>query len=124
MLLSAEHITRTIGARTLFADINLTLYAGDKVGLVGRNGVGKTTFMKIIGEPTSGKVQAGGMAVRHCGRVGYLPQDPRIEADVDLSKSVTDHVLSSMNLDAERDELERALPERHRRDRRRREREP
>jgi ATPase subunit of ABC transporter with duplicated ATPase domains len=110
LLLSAEHITKTIGARTLFADINLTLYAGDKVGLVGRNGVGKTTFMKIIGEPTQGKIPAGGMAVRHWGNVGYLPQDPRIEDSVDLTKSVTDHVLSSMNLDAERDEL-KALEE-------------
>ncbi|MBI4897598.1 MAG: ABC-F family ATP-binding cassette domain-containing protein [Actinobacteria bacterium] len=109
MLLSAEHITRTIGARTLFADINLTLYPGDKVGLVGRNGVGKTTFMKIIGEPTKGKVPAGGMCVRHWGEVGYLPQDPRIEQNADLTKTVTDHVLSSMNLDAERDQLAELL---------------
>jgi ATPase subunit of ABC transporter with duplicated ATPase domains len=50
------------------------------------------------------------MAVRHWGNVGYLPQDPRIEDSVDLTKSVTDHVLSSMNLDAERDEL-KALEE-------------
>jgi ATPase subunit of ABC transporter with duplicated ATPase domains len=106
LLLSAEHVTKTLGARTLFADINLTLYAGDKVGLVGRNGVGKTTFMKIIGEPSSGgRNEAGAMAVRHWGNVGYLPQDPRIEAGVDLTKTVTDHVLSSMNLDTERDEL-------------------
>ncbi|MGB0890463.1 MAG: ATP-binding cassette domain-containing protein, partial [Solirubrobacterales bacterium] len=106
MLLSAEHITKTIGTRTLFADINLTLYSGDKVGLVGRNGVGKTTFMKLIAEPQSdGGSRAGAMAVRHWGNVGYLPQDPRIESGVDLTKTVTDHVLSSLNLDSDRDHL-------------------
>lgn len=105
MLLSAEHITKTIGTRTLFADINLKLYAGDKVGLVGRNGVGKTTFLKIIAEPQVSRGKGEQMAVRHWGNVGYLPQDPRIESGVDLDKTVTDHVLSSLNLDAERDEL-------------------
>ncbi|MFY9263916.1 MAG: ABC-F family ATP-binding cassette domain-containing protein [Solirubrobacterales bacterium] len=101
MLISAEHISKTIGARTLFDDINLTLYPGDKVGLVGRNGVGKTTFLKIIAEPR----RDGDMTVRHWGNVGYLPQDPRIDGDVDLAKSVTDHVISSLNLDTERDQL-------------------
>ena len=106
MLLSAEHITKTIGTRTLFADINLTLYPGDKVGLVGRNGVGKTTFMKLIAEPQGdGGKKAGAMAVRHWGNVGYLPQDPRIENGVDLTKTVTDHMLSSLNLDTDRDHL-------------------
>lgn len=106
MLLSAEHITKTIGTRTLFADINLTLYPGDKVGLVGRNGVGKTTFMKLIAQPQGdGGKKAGAMAVRHWGNVGYLPQDPRIESGVDLTKTVTDHILSSLNLDTDRDHL-------------------
>ncbi len=101
MLLHAEHITKTIGTRTLFADIDLTLYPGDKVGLVGRNGVGKTTFLKLIAEPH----RDGDMRIRHFGEIGYLPQDPRIDDNVDLKKSVTDHVISSLNLDAERDEL-------------------
>lgn len=101
LLLSAENITKQIGTRTLFADINLTLYAGDKVGLVGRNGAGKTTFLKIIAEPQA----VGDLRVRHWGNIGYLPQDPRIDANVDLGKSVTDHVISSLNLDAERDRL-------------------
>ncbi|HEV7918547.1 MAG TPA: ATP-binding cassette domain-containing protein, partial [Solirubrobacterales bacterium] len=107
MLLSAEHISKTIGTRTLFADINLTLYPGDKVGLVGRNGVGKTTFLKLIAEPTqtAKKGPAGSMSVRHWGNIGYLPQDPRIDANVDLTKTVTDHVISSLTLDTERDRL-------------------
>ena len=105
MLLHAEHITKTIGTRTLFADIDLTLYPGDKVGLVGRNGVGKTTFLKLIAEPQ----RDGDMRIRHFGNIGYLPQDPRIDDNVDLDKSVVDHVISSLNLDAERDELAELL---------------
>jgi len=105
MLLHAEHITKTIGTRTLFADIDLTLYPGDKVGLVGRNGVGKTTFLKLIAEPQ----RDGDMRIRHFGNIGYLPQDPRIDKNVNLEKSVVDHVISSLNLDSERDELAELL---------------
>jgi ATPase subunit of ABC transporter with duplicated ATPase domains len=105
MLLHAENITKDIGTRRLFAGIDLTLYPGDKVGLVGRNGVGKTTLLKLLAEPA----KSGQMRVRHFGNVGYLPQDPRIDDNVDLSKSVVDHVISSLRLDAERDELAELL---------------
>jgi ATPase subunit of ABC transporter with duplicated ATPase domains len=53
--------------------VNFRVQKGDKIGLVGRNGAGKTTMTKILageGQPTGGKV-------RHSGSIGYLPQDPR-----------------------------------------------
>ena len=62
-----------IGARTLMSGVNFRVQKGDKIGLVGRNGAGKTTMTKIIageGQPTDGKVS-------HSGSIGYLPQDPR-----------------------------------------------
>jgi ATPase subunit of ABC transporter with duplicated ATPase domains len=62
-----------IGARTLMSGVNFRVQKGDKIGLVGRNGAGKTTMTKILsgeGQPTDGKVS-------HSGSIGYLPQDPR-----------------------------------------------
>ena len=53
--------------------VNFRVQKGDKIGLVGRNGAGKTTMTKILageGQPTAGKVTVS-------GEVGYLPQDPR-----------------------------------------------
>jgi ATPase subunit of ABC transporter with duplicated ATPase domains len=53
--------------------VNFRVQKGDKIGLVGRNGAGKTTMTKIIageGQPTNGKVS-------YSGSIGYLPQDPR-----------------------------------------------
>ena len=53
--------------------VNFRVQKGDKIGLVGRNGAGKTTMTKILageGQPTAGKVASS-------GEIGYLPQDPR-----------------------------------------------
>lgn len=53
--------------------VNFRVQKGDKIGLVGRNGAGKTTMTKILageGQPSAGKVSS-------VGEIGYLPQDPR-----------------------------------------------
>ena len=48
MLLSAEHITRSLGARVLLDDVSLYLDRGEKLGIIGGNGVGKSTLLKIM----------------------------------------------------------------------------
>ena len=47
-LLTVEKLGHTFGDRTLFKDVSMRLLAGEHVGLVGANGVGKSTFMNII----------------------------------------------------------------------------
>lgn len=73
-VLNIENLTKSYGDRLLFGDVSLGAAQGDKIGIVARNGTGKTTFMRIIAgveEPDSGNVTfRGGI------RVGYLPQDP------------------------------------------------
>jgi ATPase subunit of ABC transporter with duplicated ATPase domains len=72
-LISVQDFEIRIGARTLMSGVNFRVQKGDKIGLVGRNGAGKTTMTKILageGQPTAGKVSVS-------GEVGYLPQDPR-----------------------------------------------
>jgi ATP-binding cassette subfamily F protein 3 len=63
----------TIGDRTLFSGVDLTINQHDRFGLVGANGTGKTTLMRIIaGElrPTDGQIER-----RKVMRIGYLPQE-------------------------------------------------
>jgi ATPase subunit of ABC transporter with duplicated ATPase domains len=78
------------GGRTVIEDLDLILTSGDKVGMVGRNGAGKTSTLKVLaGEmaPTAGRV-----SVR--GAVGYLRQDPR-QHRADDGMTGIDHLLSA-----------------------------
>lgn len=49
MLIAAEHLAKTIGAKTLFTDLSLHIESGEKVALIGRNGQGKSTILNILG---------------------------------------------------------------------------
>ena len=63
ILLEAKNLSKTFGASKALNDVNLTLECGRIVGLLGPNGSGKTTFLKIINRllvPTSGNVWIGG----------------------------------------------------------------
>ena len=61
-----------VGGRYTLTGASLSLRAGDKVGLVGRNGVGKTSLLKVL----SGEAPAAAGVVARTGAVGYLSQDP------------------------------------------------
>ena len=66
---------------------------GDRIGLVGRNGAGKTTSLKVL----AGETLPHGGSVSANGPIGYLPQDPRTG---DLAQTAADRVLSARGLDA------------------------
>lgn len=78
ILLSAEAITKSYREGNLLDGVSLYLEEGDKVGIIGINGTGKSTLLKIIGgveQPDSGSVvTASGV------RIGYLPQNPGFAA--------------------------------------------
>jgi len=50
MLISALHLSKVIGAKTLFTDLSLHIDSGEKVALIGRNGQGKSTILNILGD--------------------------------------------------------------------------
>jgi ATP-binding cassette subfamily F protein uup len=59
-LLTAEQLTKSLGGRTLFTDVNLTLAPGTKLGLLGPNGSGKSTLIKLMAaqlEPDAGTIR-------------------------------------------------------------------
>lgn len=72
--LQIEELTKSFGDRILFEDVSLGVFQGDKIGLVARNGAGKTTFLNII----AGKedYDSGKITFRNGIRVGYLEQLP------------------------------------------------
>ncbi|MCU0396964.1 MAG: ABC-F family ATP-binding cassette domain-containing protein [Cyclobacteriaceae bacterium] len=76
-LLSAELISKSFNDRWLFKDISLGISKGEKFALVGNNGVGKSTLLKILtGELPS---DSGTVIVRDGVRLGFLTQQPTVE---------------------------------------------
>ncbi|MFO7978030.1 MAG: ATP-binding cassette domain-containing protein, partial [Bacteroidales bacterium] len=82
----AEQISKAYGEKVLFEDISLSISQGDKVGLIARNGTGKTTLMNII----AGKDQPddGQLSYRTSLRIAYLEQQPFFEPDHTLSQAL------------------------------------
>ena len=82
-----EDVSYEIAGKTLLKDFSTTILRGDKIALVGPNGCGKTTFIKLLlGEiqPTSGKIRCGTKL-----DIAYFDQ---YRADLDLEKTVMDNV--------------------------------
>jgi ATPase subunit of ABC transporter with duplicated ATPase domains len=100
-LISATDLELRAGSRILLSGATLRVQQGDRIGLVGRNGAGKTTSMRVLAgesEPYAGSVVAN-------TPVGYLPQDPR---EGDLQVSAKDRVLSARGLDEMLRRMEKA----------------
>ena len=73
MILQLEHVSKSFGGRTLFADATIRLEEYDRLALVGPNGAGKTTLLRII----SGEEDAdsGRIVLAKDARIGYLEQE-------------------------------------------------
>ena len=89
--LSAELVAKTYNDRWLFKDVSLGISQGEKLALVGNNGVGKSTLLKIL----TGEIQPdiGSVSIRQGIRLGYLTQQP----EVDENLSVKDILFSDTN---------------------------
>lgn len=91
--LQIEDLTKSVGDRMLFESVTFGVNEGDKIGIVAKNGTGKTTLLSIIAgeqEPDSGKV-----TFRADIRVGYLPQTPKFEP----GKSVLEACMAASSLE-------------------------
>ena len=89
MLLSAEHISINFGSRQLLEDVNFYLNEGDKTGIIGINGTGKSTFLKVLAgaiEPDAGRISRNPNV-----QVSYLPQNPVMDDDATVLEQVFLH---------------------------------
>ena len=79
MLLSAEHLSMNYGARQLFADASLYLNPGDKLGVIGVNGTGKSTLLRALAGLAA---PDGGRVVRDPNvQISYLAQTPELDGE-------------------------------------------
>ncbi|GAC1595933.1 MAG: ABC-F family ATP-binding cassette domain-containing protein [Acidimicrobiales bacterium] len=101
-MLSVRNLSVEVGGRLTLVEASFTVRAGDKVGLVGRNGAGKTTMLKVLGS----EFDAAGGVVHVQGGLGYLPQDPRPQGD-GVDATALSHILSGRGLDESARRLEK-----------------
>lgn len=101
-MLQAQGVAVQVGGRVLVEDVDFTVMPKDKVGLVGRNGAGKTSLFRVLGGQHS--PHAGKVVVK--GGFGYLPQDPRMEQGSEGRTGIS-HVLSGRGIDAELERIEK-----------------
>ena len=93
-VLEVKDLTVEVGGRATLSGASFLVRAGDKVGLVGRNGAGKTSLLRVIAGDAP---PAGGRSTIR-GRLGFLTQDPRaLRQLTDLT--AMEHVLSGRGLD-------------------------
>ncbi|HFU3799845.1 TPA: ABC-F family ATP-binding cassette domain-containing protein [Streptococcus suis] len=86
-----EHLTKSVGDKTVFADLSFIIHQGNRIGIIGVNGTGKTTLLDVL----SGRIGFDGdvspFRTKNAYKIAYLTQEP----DFDESKTVLDTVLSS-----------------------------
>lgn len=87
-IINIEHISKIFGEKTIFEDASFGIQEGDKIGIVGINGTGKSTLLKmIIGE----EVPDRGQVVKQSTlRIAYLPQNPVFPEDASIGTYIQD----------------------------------
>lgn len=87
-ILNIEHVSKIFGEKTIFEDASFGIQEGDKIGIIGINGTGKTTLLKMAAgmeEPDEGQV------VRQNGlKIAYLPQNPVFPENATISSYIQD----------------------------------
>jgi ATP-binding cassette subfamily F protein 3 len=108
-LIVANDLAKYYGGQDVFRGVTFALARGAKVGLVGPNGVGKTTLLSIIAgldQPTQGSIfRASGLAI------GYLPQDVRLQGEQTLWQAVLEAFAPLRRTELELRHLERLIAE-------------
>jgi ATP-binding cassette subfamily F protein uup len=87
-ILNIEHISKVYGEKVIFDDVSFGIHEGDKIGIIGINGTGKTTLLKMIAGLEEGD---SGQVIRQNGlRVTYLPQHPEFPKGATVLSHVVD----------------------------------
>ncbi|WP_240375838.1 ABC-F family ATP-binding cassette domain-containing protein [Bacillus piscicola] len=81
-LLRAENLYKTYGEKELFTNISFVISEQDRIGLIGINGTGKSTFLKVLANMET--VEKGELFHPNNLKIEYLPQEPRLEEELSV----------------------------------------
>ncbi len=117
-ILECVHLSKRFGDKTVLDDVNLVIPQGKIVGLLGKNGVGKSTLIKLINDlltPTTGEILVDGkpIGVETKRLISYLPERTALDKSKTVEKVIrffadfyedfniekAEHLLSVLNLD-------------------------
>jgi ATP-binding cassette, subfamily F, member 3 len=104
-----EQVALSFGKKTIVEGLDLRIAAGDRIGLIGPNGSGKTSLLRLLANEQA--PDYGSVKLSRGTRLGYLPQDITLTDDKPLLRFVLESVQGREALDQELAELEAALVE-------------
>ena len=86
-----EHLTKSVGDKTVFRDISFIIHNFDRIGIIGVNGTGKTTLLDVISGRLGFDGDVSPFSAKNGYKIAYLTQEPEFDDD----KTILDTVLSS-----------------------------
>ena len=109
-MISVENLTVEFGVRPLFESVSFVVNDNDRIALVGKNGAGKSTMLKILcglQRPTSGAVNVPGGAT-----IGYLPQVMKLSDDTTVREETRKAFVSHTKMKARLDRMQEEMSQR------------
>ena len=109
-MVAVENLKVEFGVKPLFSDVNFVINPKDRIALVGKNGVGKSTLLKILAgeqQPTS-----GGVNISSNESIGYLPQVMKLQDDTTVKDEAKKAFANIEEMKAETERLNKLLQER------------
>lgn len=88
--LTLENVTKSYGEKVLFRNISLHIDKGQKIGLIAKNGTGKTTLMRVIAGKEGSEGENAKITLRKGIRIGWLDQEPEFHPGMDVLSAVLD----------------------------------
>jgi ATP-binding cassette subfamily F protein 3 len=86
-VLKVENLSKSFGSHEIFKNLTMDIYRGDRVGIIGPNGIGKSTFLKIIADKI--KDYSGDINFGHYVNIGYYDQE---QTGLDSENTVIDEI--------------------------------
>lgn len=106
-MIQAQDICLAFGSQIIFNNISFTLNATDRIGLVGRNGTGKTTLLKAINDPSF--LDEGFISTQKNKKVAYMPQEIVLDSPLSIFEETLATFTKLYELIQEERELERLM---------------
>lgn len=88
--LTLEQVTKSFGEKVLFQNISLHIDKGQKIGLIAKNGTGKSTLLRVIAGKEGSEGESAKITFRKGIRIGWLDQDPRFPEGIDVLGAALD----------------------------------